>query len=176
MRILISHNFNYKKKEKERKERFCLTIFTFFSFISSWNNNEVEIYCIQFRATLSWTAKETVICFPVFNPRLWEVRKKFITIGRSRLRAEEEKAEEGGDKVARVDYQSSINQGKQKWLVEATRGGIKVGNVQREASSARCSMRQGDEDEEVIAADRSAVRYGGRPGALPDDKGHEAPG
>lgn len=37
-------------------------------------------------------------------------------------------------------------------------------------------MRQGDEDEEVIAADRSAVRCSGGPDALPGEKGHEAPG
>jgi len=40
-------------------------------------------------------------------------------------------------------------------------------------------MRQGDEDEEVAAADRSVVCHGG-PGALPGEKvvksGHEAPG
>lgn len=42
------------------------------------------------------------------------------------------------------------------------------------------SMRQGDEDEEVVAADRSALRHDGGPGALPGEKvvevDHEAPG
>lgn len=58
--------------------------------------------------------------------------------------------------------------------------GIKSGTFNGRPSSARCSMRQGDEDEEVAAADRSAVRHGSEPGALPGEKvvkaGHEAPG
>jgi len=41
-------------------------------------------------------------------------------------------------------------------------------------------MRQGDEDEEVAAADRSVVRHGSGPGALPGEKvaesDDEAPG
>lgn len=41
-------------------------------------------------------------------------------------------------------------------------------------------MRQGDEDEEVVAADSSAVRHGGGPGDLPGEEvaqnDHEAPG
>lgn len=41
-------------------------------------------------------------------------------------------------------------------------------------------MRQGDEDEEVVAADRSTVRHDGEPGARPGEEmvegDHEAPG
>lgn len=58
--------------------------------------------------------------------------------------------------------------------------GIRSGTFNGRLSSARCSMRQGDEDEEVAAADRSVVRHGSEPGALPGEKvaesGHEAPG
>lgn len=57
--------------------------------------------------------------------------------------------------------------------------GIRSGTFNGRLSNARCSMRQGDEDEEVAAADRSVVRDDGGPGALPGEKvaesGYEVP-
>ena len=57
--------------------------------------------------------------------------------------------------------------------------GIKLGTFNGRLSNARCSMRQGDEDEEVAAADRSVVRDDSGPGALPGEKvaesGYEVP-